>query len=211
MLQSLKSVDTAFRQVKLFAFLFMLLCISVVMMLTYHYNQLENKLLSRLDKPYLLAGKNVYDIQMVKDLSETRPIEAIGHIERFHELYFNLDPDEKLINENMSKAMYLVDESGIFQYEHQKNKNYFRQLISENISQRISLTKPIELDTIGNRVKFRLEAHQYLTRSTSIVKRLLITEGFLRDQVARTENNRYGFIVEGWNIVENIDVEVVKK
>jgi conjugative transposon TraK protein len=189
----------------------MVFCITVLVLDAYRDAELENKLLARLDKPYLLVGDQVHMIEMIEDIEHTRPIEARGHIEKFHELYFNLDPDNEIIENNIKKALYLVDESGKLQYEHQKNNRYFSQLITDNISQRIRLNKDIELDTVNNRVLFRLEATQYLTRSTSIVKRSLITEGYLRDNVGRTDNNRHGFLIEDWRILENIDTEIVKR
>ena len=211
MLKSLKNVESAFQKTRMIAAIFMVFCISVLILDAYRDAELENKLLARLDKPYLLVGDQVHMIEMIENMEQTRPIEARGHIEKFHELYFNLDPDNKVIEDNMKKAMYMVDESGRLQYEHQKNNRYFSQIVTDNISQRIELNKPIELDTINNRVKFRLEATQQLTRSTSIVKRSLITEGFLRDNVGRTDNNRHGFLIEDWRIVENIDTEIIKR
>jgi conjugative transposon TraK protein len=211
MLKSLKNVESAFQKTRMIAAIFMVFCISVLILDAYRDAELENKLLARLDKPYLLVGDQVHMIEMIENMEQTRPIEARGHIEKFHELYFNLDPDNKVIEDNVKKAMYMVDESGRLQYEHQKNNRYFSQIVTDNISQRIELNKPIELDTINNRVKFRLEATQQLTRSTSIVKRSLITEGFLRDNVGRTDNNRHGFLIEDWRIVENIDTEIIKR
>lgn len=211
MLKSLKNVESAFQKTRMIAVIFMVFCISVLILDAYRDAELENKLLARLDKPYLLVGDQVHMIEMIENMEQTRPIEARGHIEKFHELYFNLDPDNKVIEDNMKKAMYMVDESGRLQYEHQKNNRYFSQIVTDNISQRIELNKPIELDTINSRVKFRLEATQQLTRSTSIVKRSLITEGFLRDNVGRTDNNRYGFLIEDWRIVENIDTKIIKR
>jgi conjugative transposon TraK protein len=180
-------------------------------LVTYRYAEFEDKIMARLDKPYMLVGNQLHQIELIQDLNETRPIEAVGHVERFHELYFNLDPDPKMIEENIAKALNLVDESGKLQYEHQESNHYFRQLTTDNISQRIKLNRPVELDTINNRVKFTLDATEYLTRSTSIVKRSLITEGYLRDNIGRTDNNRYGFLIEDWNIIENVDLEVIKR
>lgn len=211
MLKSLKNVESAFQRTRTVAIIFMVFCITVLVLDAYRDAELENKLLARLDKPYLLVGDQVHMIEMIEDIEHTRPIEARGHIEKFHELYFNLDPDNEIIENNIKKALYLVDESGKLQYEHQKNNRYFSQLITDNISQRIRLNKDIELDTVNNRVLFRLEATQYLTRSTSIVKRSLITEGYLRDNVGRTDNNRHGFLIEDWRILENIDTEIVKR
>jgi conjugative transposon TraK protein len=210
MLNSLKSVESAYQRIKLITIVFMVFCITVVGIVVYRTSVFEDKLLNRMDKPYLLVGNNVYEIEMARNLHETRPIEAVGHVERFHELYFNLDPDEKVIESNIKQAMYMVDESGMIQYEHQKNNRYFAQLIAGSISQRISLNGLVQLDTINSRPHFKVDAYQYLTRRTSIVKRSLITEGYLRG-VEKTANNPFGFVIEDWKIVTNQDIEVVER
>jgi hypothetical protein len=54
---------------------------------------------------------------------------------------------------------------------------------------------------------FRCVASQQIIRSTSIVTRRLITEGYLRS-VTRSDNNPHGFLIERWRILENKDVDV---
>ena len=49
-------------------------------------------------------------------MEETLDIEARSHVEMFHHYFFTLAPDDKYIKYTMEKAMYLVDETGLAQY-----------------------------------------------------------------------------------------------
>lgn len=43
-------------------------------------------------------------------------VECKSHINLFHTLFFTLPPDDEFIKYNMEKAMYLIDDSGLKQY-----------------------------------------------------------------------------------------------
>ena len=49
-------------------------------------------------------------------MEETLDVEAKSHIEMFHHYFFTLALDDKYIRYSMEKAMYLVDEIGLAQY-----------------------------------------------------------------------------------------------
>lgn len=73
------------------------------------------------NKIYVLDG-NVPILVQRTTMEETLDIEAKSHIERFHHLFFTLAPDDKYIKYTMEKAMYLVDETGLAQYNTLKEK-----------------------------------------------------------------------------------------
>ena len=55
---------------------------------------------------------------------ETLDVEAKSHVEMFHHFFFTLPPDDKYIHYTMNKAMYLVDETGLAQYNTLKEKGF---------------------------------------------------------------------------------------
>src|SRR5574344_499666 len=55
-------------------------------------------------------------------MEETLAVAARSHIEMFHHFFFTLAPDDKYIKYTMNKAMYLVDETGLAQYNTLKEK-----------------------------------------------------------------------------------------
>ena len=74
-------------------------------------------------KVYVLDG-NVPILVNRTTMEETLDVEAKSHIEMFHHYFFTLAPDDKYIRYSMEKAMYLVDETGLAQYNTLKEKGY---------------------------------------------------------------------------------------
>lgn len=66
-------------------------------------------------KVYVLDG-NVPILVNRTTMEETLDVEAKSHVEMFHHYFFTLPPDDKYIKYTMEKAMYLVDETGLAQY-----------------------------------------------------------------------------------------------
>ena len=66
-------------------------------------------------KVYVLDG-NVPILVNRTTMDETLDVEAKSHVEMFHHYFFTLPPDDKYIKYTMEKAMYLVYETGLAQY-----------------------------------------------------------------------------------------------
>ena len=64
---------------------------------------------------YILDANNVPMSAQQTDVEVNRPVEYRAHINLFHSLFFTLAPDDKFIEYQMKKAMYLIDESGALQ------------------------------------------------------------------------------------------------
>ena len=78
-------------------------------------------------KVYVLDG-NVPILVNRSTMEETLDVEAKSHIEMFHHFFFTLAPDDKYIKYTMDKAMYLVDETGLAQYNTLKEKGLYYHL-----------------------------------------------------------------------------------
>ena len=72
-------------------------------------------------KVYVLDG-NVPILVNRTTMDETLDVEAKSHVEMFHHYFFTLPPDDKYIRYTMEKAMYLVDETGLAQYNTLKER-----------------------------------------------------------------------------------------
>ena len=200
MITQLKNMDTAFRHFKLFGIIFMLACLSLTCFAIYKSFQAASLAGSRI---YILANGKAMEA-MEADRTANVPVEARDHIRSFHQYFFTLDPDEQVITANIGKALYLADESARTQYNDLKEKSYYNNLISGNISQRITIDS-IQLDLDRHPYYFKCFARQELIRSSSTTNRSLITQGNLRS-VARSDNNRHGFLIEHWETLENRDI-----
>ena len=196
MFASLKTIDTAFKQVKVLALIFIVGVLGLAgwaLYLSYQTSAAATSHIYVLENGQLLTA-NAHDARA------DRPIEAKSHVKQFHELFFTLDPDEKAIDSHINKALYLADNSAKLEYENLKEKGFFNALIAANISQEIDIDSVV-LTTVRPWTA-RTYAHQRIIRATSVSTKDLITECQLRD-VTRSENNPHGFLIEDWRVIQN--------
>lgn len=153
---------------------------------------------------YILANGKALDAYAA-DRKDNIPVEARDHVKMFHQYFFTLDPDDKVIQSNITKALYLADASAKRQYDDLKEGGYYSNLIAGNISQELNMDS-VRVDLQNYPYYFRCYATEKIIRATSIVTRDLITEGYLRN-VSRSDNNPHGFLIERWNIIENKDIK----
>ncbi len=202
MFHKMKNIDTAFRHIKLFSVIFLVVCAGVcILVVTKSY-----KLTSRSQqKIFILANGKALEAYSA-DRKDNIPVEAKDHVKMFHHFFFTLDPDEKVIQSNINKALYLVDGSAKQQYDNLKENGYYSNVASGNISQEIQMDS-ITIHTNAYPYYFRYKGVQRIIRPTTIVTRNLITEGYLRN-VSRSDNNSHGFLIEKWRTLENNDITI---
>lgn len=157
-------------------------------------------------KIYVLDGKVPILVKQT-DMSETFDVEAKSDIEMFHNLFFTLAPDDKYIQYTMKKAMYLIDETGLAQYNALKEKGFYNNVIGTSTICSI-FCDSIKLNT--DSLTFTYYGRQRIERRTSILMRQLVTAGKLR-KVPRTENNPHGILITNWRTLKNQDLEETKK
>lgn len=196
-----KNIDTAFRHVKLFSISFLFVCLVLSTMVCYSSYQLASE---SQDRIYILANGKILEAYSA-DRKDNIPVEAKDHVKMFHHYFFSLDPDDKVIQRNITKSLYLADASAKEQYDILKENGYYSSLIAGNISQEIEADSII-IGLNSYPFYFRYNGSQRIIRPTSIVTRKLITEGYLRN-VARSDNNPHGFLIERWRTLENTDIK----
>ncbi len=200
MFTQLKNIDTAFQHIKRFSLFLVVACVLICGFAIYASFDMVK---AAQGKIYILASGKALEAFSAQR-KDNIPVEARDHINMFHHWFFTLDPDEKVIQSNMGKALNLADETARRNYENLKEKGYFNNLISANISQEIVIDS-IQLDISEYPYHFRCYATQQLIRSSSQVFRKLVTQGFLRN-VSRSDNNPHGFLIQGWETLLNEDV-----
>lgn len=157
-------------------------------------------------KIYVLDGK-VPILLKQTDMAETFDVEAKSDIEMFHNFFFTLAPDDEYIQYTMKKAMYLVDETGLAQYNALKEKGFYNNVIGTSTICSIYCDS-IKLNT--DSMTFTYYGRQRIERRTSILTRQLVTAGNLR-KVPRTENNPHGILITNWRTLLNKDLEEIQK
>jgi conjugative transposon TraK protein len=202
MFKKTKNIDTAFRHVRLFSIIFIAGCVLISFFTTSRSYQLA---LQSQERIYILANGKALEAYSA-DRKDNIPVEARDHVKMFHFYFFTLDPDDKVIQSNITKALYLADGSAKQQYDNLKENGYYTNIIAGNVSQIVDADS-ILINTNVYPFYFRYKGQQKIVRPTTIVTRSLITEGYLRN-VSRSDNNPHGFLIEKWRTLENKDESI---
>lgn len=157
-------------------------------------------------KVYVLDS-NVPILVRQTTMEETLDVEAKSDIEMFHQFFFTLAPDDQYIKYTIEKAMYLVDETGMAQYNALKEKGFYNNIIGT------STVCSIYCDSIKfdkDKMEFTYYGRQRIERRTNILMRQLVTAGKLQ-RVPRTENNPHGLLITNWRTLVNKDLSEQRK
>lgn len=205
MFTKMKNIDTSFRQMRRFLMVIVAGSIAVTCFTVYHSFTLVSEMQGRI---YILANDKALEAYS-SDRKENVPVEARDHVKTFHKLFFTLDPDDKAIQANIAKALYLADGTAKRAYDDLKENGYYAGLISGNVNQTIAIDS-VMIDINTQPYRFRCYATQTIVRPTTITTRSLLTEGGLRN-VSRSDNNPHGFLIERWSTLDNRDIKTINR
>jgi conjugative transposon TraK protein len=203
MFKKMKNIETAFQHVRGFTIAVVIAAAAISCYAVYQCKTLIAAVQSRI---YILYNGKVLEA-MEADRKDNVAVEARDHVKTFHELFFTLDPDDKVIQANLTKALYLADESAKKEYDNLSENGYYANVIAGNISQQIKVDS-VSVDLRNYPYAFRCYATQSIIRTTSTVTRGLVTQGELRN-VSRSDNNPHGFLIQRWETLENRDIKVI--
>jgi conjugative transposon TraK protein len=203
MFKKMKNIESAFQHVRGFT---IMLTIGYFITIGYIVYQQKSSIAAIQSKLYILYNGKVLEA-VATDRKDNIAVEARDHIKTFHELFFTLAPDDKVIRANLGKALYLADESAKKEYDNLAESGYYANIIAGNISQQVQVDS-VHIDLRSYPYHFRCYGVQSIIRTTSTVTRSLVTEGELRS-VSRSDNNPHGFLIQRWNTIENKDLKIV--
>lgn len=199
--KSLLNIESNFRQLRLYSFIFAGICAVVTLVavcMSYSFAEAQRQRIYVLDN-----GKSLL-LALSQDLSQNRPVEAREHVRRFHELFFSLSPDKAAIESNINRALLMADKSALTYYKVLMEKGFFNRLIAGNISQMVKVDS-IKCDFERYPYEVTTFARQRIMRESNITERSLVTTCRLVNTV-RSDNNPQGFMLENLNIIENKDL-----
>lgn len=116
MFKKMKNIDSAFRYIRLFSIAFIAGCILISVFIAYKSYQIASQ---SQQKVFILANGKALEAYAA-DRKDNIPVEAKDHVKMFHHFFFTLDPDDKVIQTNITKALYLADNSAKQQYDNLK-------------------------------------------------------------------------------------------
>ena len=202
----MKNIETSFRQIRLFGIVFVTMCAAIVIYSVWSSFAFAEK---QREKIYVLDGGKSLMLALSQDLSQNRPAEAREHVRRFHELFFTLSPEKSAIEHNVKRALLLADKSAYNYYADFAEKGYYNRLIAGNINQVLQVDSvlcnfdryPYEVSTY---------ARQMIIRQSNVTERSLVTTCRLLN-ASRSDDNPNGFTIEGFTILENKDLQTLKR
>lgn len=202
----MKNIETSFRQIRLYSIIFLVLCSVVVVWSVYSSYDFAEK---QREKIYVLDGGKSLMLALSQDLSQNRPAEAREHVRRFHELFFTLSPDKSAIEHNVKRALLLADKSAYNYYSDFAEKGYYNRIIAGNINQMLKVDSVVcNFDSYPYQA--RTYAKQMIIRASNVTERSLVTTCRLLNS-SRSDDNPNGFTIEGFTIIENKDLQTVKR
>ncbi|TQM21722.1 conjugative transposon protein TraK [Chryseobacterium aquifrigidense] len=204
--KTLRNIESSFKQIRLFTFVFAVLCFGVVGVVVFKSYQFAEE---QRQKIYVLDNGKSLMVALSQDMSINRPVEAREHVRRFHELFFTIAPDKNAIESNVKRAFNLADQSAFNYYKDLQEKGYYNRIISGNIQQRIEVDSVVaNFESYPYAIK--TYSRQFIIRSSNLTIRNLITNCSLVNSV-RSDSNPQGFTIEKFNVLENRDVETVER
>lgn len=207
MFQQFKNIDTAFKHIRQFSFLFLIANCTITIYVLYTA-RIDNRRNS--NRVYVLANGKLMDAIGI-NRSDSLLVEIKDHVSTFHCRFYDLDPDDIKIKKQITKALYLCDASAKEEYDNLNEKSYYSNLIAANVTQRLEDPDSVVIKLDHAPYYFKYFGKVKITRSTSAVTRSLITEGYIRNLNQISDNNIHGFLIERWKVLENKDLKIEKR
>ncbi len=204
--KTLTTVESSFKKIRLLSILFIVLCTIIVgysVFSSYRFAEAQRQKIYVLDQ-----GKSLM-VALSQDASLNKPVEAREHIRRFHELFFTLAPDNKAIESNIKRALFMADKSAFDYYKDLSEQGYYNRIISGNIHQRI-VVDSIQTNFDSYPYEMMVHAKQWIIRASNKTERSLVTSCQLVNSV-RSDNNPQGFTIEGFRVLVNKDLQTIKR
>jgi conjugative transposon TraK protein len=209
MFQSMKNIQSAFSYVRWFALVVVVLSLLVAL-----YSIVQVSKISKLSKQQMLvmdSSGNVHNAVISSRVANLE-VEAKSHITKFHELFFNIDPEQEVIDKKKEQWSYLADQSAVVQYDKMNEQGFFQSMVAGSISSRIVIEEIILQPTESSEYyDFTLKGVQRLFRSSSVAVRNVVTSGKLRVLQNRTENNPHGLMIVNWQVLDNSTLSTSKR
>lgn len=197
-MKSLRSIETTFKTMRILMFASFGIITITILAGFFMYKTALDKIK---DEIFVITNDGSITIAHKSSSVQAEGVEKKDHILMFHERFFDLDNNEQQIEHTLSRAGYLGDAKQVqFAY---KEKNYYNNLMSRNMIQRVYKDSIIVDGTGHGKFIGRLE----LQGSTSKAVKRLVTEFTIRTGLERVENNPHGMFIDNFKIIDETIVE----
>lgn len=185
----LEDMQSSFKKMKMVIICMTIVtCFSVVASYFYAHNEARNSK----EQIYILDQGSILEAKRSSNEAQ-RDLEVIDHVTRFHEMFFNLAPNITTINQNISRALELSDESAYKYFSDLKESNYFSSIINLNATQQIQVDS-VRVDVSIYPYSAETFATLYILRESTISK-YTINSSCRVNEVIRTKKNPHGLMI----------------
>jgi conjugative transposon TraK protein len=156
---------------------------------------------------YVPVNGNSMTMMVSKNYTENRKVEIENHLRMFHDLFYNLSPDESQIKDKTTRAMYLGDKSIKNKVDELNENKTYSRLIGSNSFQYIQIDS-FQVDQYSNPYKAIIYFKRYVSRPSAIFKYDMTTTcNLINVTSGRSENNPHALMIENWNIIKDVQIE----
>ena len=200
-----ETIETSFRKMKLITVASIASGVVIALGAVYIAGQ---QMLSNNDNIYVIdRGSAVMAARSGEDAY--RDLEVRDHIERFHELMFNLSPSSESIKRNVDRALTMSDKSAYDYWMDLSERGFYQRLVSANISQEI----------VVDSVKVDMQTYPY--GAVTYGKLFLLRESNITSyefesscrlvEVERSPSNPHGMMIEKFLVTKSDNLGTRKR
>ncbi len=145
------------------------------------------------DTVYVIDNQSRLDAVRA-DGGQQRDLEAVDHVTRFHEKFYNLAPNMSTISENVAAAMLLADEQVVIMDNARRERQFYTNLVKLGMVEEIHVDS-VAVDMGSYPYNVHTWAKLYLIRSSNITRYDYESTCRLID-VPRSRTNPHGLRIE---------------
>lgn len=191
------TIETSFRKLKFITVASIASGVVIALGAVYISGQ---QMLSNNDNIYVIdRGSAVMAARSGQDAY--RDLEVNDHIERFHELMFNLSPNSESIKRNLDRALVMSDKSAYDYWSDLSERGFYSRIVSANISQEIVIDS-VKVDMSSYPYQANTYAKVFMLRESNITAYDFESSCRLVD-VERSPSNPHGLMIEKFRVSKN--------
>ncbi len=194
---SLKQLETSSKILRLVV---ISVSLSTLLLICFGFYK-SSKTISEIRKSiYVPTSGESMQMLVSKNGDDNREAEIRNHLLMFHEVFYNLLPDEGYNKYKIERALYLGDNSLKREYDRLSEAKYYSNLVGTSAFQRIKVDSVL-LNATQYPYKAVIYSTLTITRTSVITERAMVTQCDLINVKARSERNPHGLLIENYQTV----------
>jgi conjugative transposon TraK protein len=194
---SLKQLETSSKILRLVV---ISVSVSTLLLICFGFYK-SSKTISEIRKSiYVPTSNESMQMLVSKNLDDNREAEVRNHLLIFHEVFYNLLPDEAYNKFKIERALYLGDNSLNREYQRLTELKHYSSLVGASAFQRIKVDS-INLNMSAYPYKAAIYSTITITRTSVITEKAMVTQCDIINSKARSERNAHGLLIENFQTI----------